>query len=108
MRAVIDRLVEALSPHAIYLFGSRARGDFRPDSDFDLLVITRVEDGEDGRDFARLRRPLKGTGVDVDLVPVRIDDFTAEMESEISMVSSAMADAKRIYDEKQGVRLPPT
>jgi len=23
----------------LYLFGSRARGDWRPDSDFDLLVI---------------------------------------------------------------------
>jgi predicted nucleotidyltransferase len=24
---------------ALYLFGSRARGDWRPDSDFDILVI---------------------------------------------------------------------
>jgi len=26
---------------AIYLFGSRARGDERPDSDYDLLLVTR-------------------------------------------------------------------
>ena len=25
---------------AVYLFGSRARGDERPDSDYDLLVVT--------------------------------------------------------------------
>jgi predicted nucleotidyltransferase len=34
-RAYGDRLV------AIYVFGSRARGDHRPDSDLDLAVILR-------------------------------------------------------------------
>lgn len=28
----------------IYLFGSRARGDYRPDSDYDLLIVTRERD----------------------------------------------------------------
>ena len=38
---VVNRLAGALNPVAIYLFGSRARGTARPDSDFDLLVVTR-------------------------------------------------------------------
>ena len=29
---------------AIYLFGSRARGDNRPDSDYDLLIVTDKKD----------------------------------------------------------------
>ncbi len=33
------RLVEAVDPDRIILFGSRARGDHRPDSDVDLLLI---------------------------------------------------------------------
>lgn len=28
----------------IYLFGSRARGDERPDSDYDLLIVTEKKD----------------------------------------------------------------
>ncbi len=35
----IARIVETMNPEAVYLFGSRARGDARPDSDYDLLVI---------------------------------------------------------------------
>jgi predicted nucleotidyltransferase len=35
----IGRIVEAMQPEAIYLFGSHARGDAGPDSDYDLLVI---------------------------------------------------------------------
>jgi hypothetical protein len=35
----VRRLVEAYHPERIYLFGSKARGDAGPDSDFDLMVI---------------------------------------------------------------------
>ena len=57
---VIGRLAAALNPVAIYLFGSRALGTARPDSDFDLLVVTRPEDGEAGYDYARAYAPLAG------------------------------------------------
>ena len=36
---IIERLVEAYQPNYIYLFGSKARGDYGPDSDFDLMVV---------------------------------------------------------------------
>ena len=33
-------IVESINPDKIVLFGSRARGDFREDSDYDLLVFS--------------------------------------------------------------------
>jgi predicted nucleotidyltransferase len=36
---MIARIVETMNPEAIYLFGSRAPGDARPNSDYDHLVI---------------------------------------------------------------------
>ncbi len=36
---VIRRVVEAAQPDRIILFGSAARGEMRPNSDLDLLVI---------------------------------------------------------------------
>ena len=39
-RAVAKAVYDALQPRLVILFGSRARGDFRRDSDVDLLVIT--------------------------------------------------------------------
>lgn len=39
LTAMVERLITALSPERIYLFGSCARGDAGPDSDYDLLVV---------------------------------------------------------------------
>ena len=36
---VVRRLAEAYQPERIYLFGSKARGDAGPDSDYDLMVV---------------------------------------------------------------------
>jgi len=36
---IVRRLVEAYQPERIYLFGSKARGDASPDSDYDLMVV---------------------------------------------------------------------
>ena len=39
LREIIERLVAVLNPLRIYLFGSRARGDSGPNSDYDLLLV---------------------------------------------------------------------
>ena len=39
LQAAIDRIVAKFHPDRVMLFGSRARGDMREDSDYDLLVV---------------------------------------------------------------------
>ena len=36
---IVRRLVEAYRPERIYLFGSVARGDAGPDSDYDIMML---------------------------------------------------------------------
>jgi uncharacterized protein len=36
---IVRRLVAAYQPLRVYLFGSRARGDAGPDSDYDLMLV---------------------------------------------------------------------
>jgi predicted nucleotidyltransferase len=58
----------ARSPARVILFGSWARGDARPDSDLDFLVIER--DGGEGHleEMTRLRDCLPPLGVPVDVI----------------------------------------
>jgi predicted nucleotidyltransferase len=39
IQALVDDIVATVHPSAVYLFGSRARGDHRADSDVDLMVV---------------------------------------------------------------------
>ena len=64
----------------VYLFGSRARGDNRPDSDYDFCVLT--DDGCTlftlGGFFSDLKDAL-GTEIDVVCEDALRDDFSREV-----------------------------
>lgn len=65
------RRLAAAAPGAdVILFGSRARGEARSDSDLDLLVI-EPDFARRGEEYGRLRRELRGLDVAIDLVVYR-------------------------------------
>lgn len=97
---VVHRLVEALNPVAIYLFGSRARGTARPDSDFDLMVVTRSEDGEAGYDYARAYAPLLGRGIACDVLPVPAPDFLEDKDDPTSLCFEAAHHGRKVYERR--------
>jgi predicted nucleotidyltransferase len=47
---IVRRLVAAYQPERIYLFGSKARGEAGPDSDYDLLIVAPDEAPPERRD----------------------------------------------------------
>lgn len=64
LKEAVGHLVEALHPRAIILFGSRARGTNRADSDYDLLVVS-----DELRDYDDVYRPIAGKGLHCEVVP---------------------------------------
>ena len=63
----------AVAPDQVILFGSRARGDYRPDSDIDLLVITPQEPSPDRKaalaaTVGPTARDAYGQAIDIQLV----------------------------------------
>jgi predicted nucleotidyltransferase len=64
----VRRLVETYRPERIYLFGSVARGDPGPNSDYDLLVIV-PDDAPPTRRRSRLAyETLRGAGAAADVL----------------------------------------
>ena len=65
---VVRRLVEVYHPLRIYLFGSVARGDAGPDSDYDLLVLVPDDAPLAHRSSRVGYQALRGTGVAADVI----------------------------------------
>ena len=54
----VERIATACQPRAILVFGSRARGQARPDSDLDLLVLLHAPASDGSALRCRLRALL--------------------------------------------------
>ncbi len=100
LQAVVDRLVAVLQPEAIYLFGSRARGEHTPESDFDLLVITRSEDGEAACDYERVYAPIAGMGIGCNIVPCPKHEFEAEKSAKTGLVRTVLREGRPVYERQ--------
>lgn len=74
--AAIPRLLAPLRPQRIVLFGSRADGTARPDSDFDLLVVTETHDPARPPTVAA-RRLLRRLRVPLDVIVYTPDEWEA-------------------------------
>jgi predicted nucleotidyltransferase len=97
---VVQKLVENLDPVEIWLFGSRAQGTHRPDSDFDLLVVTAPEDGDAGFDYDRAYAPISGLGVGCEVVPCRADEFAVERTDPTSLCWRIVHTGRRVYERR--------
>jgi len=65
---LVDSIVHRLQPVEVYLFGSHARGDARPDSDLDLYVVVDDLGAEEKRTGAARSEARGGYAGALDLV----------------------------------------
>jgi uncharacterized protein len=86
----------ARAPARVILFGSWARGDARPDSDLDFLVIE--QDGGDGHldEMTRLRDCLPPLGVPVDVVVMSEELVERRRKVPGTMVHTALREGRLV------------
>lgn len=81
------------------LFGSAARGDDAPGSDFDLLVVTReAESAERVHDVLSARAPDLRTRLGISLSPVVLDREAVRRQAGVgaSLIQDVLRDGRRI------------
>ncbi len=97
---IVRRLVEAVDPDVIVLFGSRARGDSRPDSDLDLLIVKDSAEARHRR-LIPAYRALRGLGIPKDIVwytPQEVADW-AEVVNHL--VWRALNEGRVLYEKRR-------
>ena len=99
---IVRRIVEAAEPEKIILFGSTARGDARPDSDLDFLV---VKAGAHRRKLGlKIRRNLYGIRVPIDVIVATPEDLERYGNSHAPVYKHAIKEGLVLYDAAVGVR----
>ena len=99
LERVVAAIVATVHPQAVYLFGSRARGDFKSDSDFDLAIVTA--DGSERRRIAMqayesLAR-VTGRSVGVDLVVLTPRLISTERDLVGSIARAVVREGVPVY-----------
>lgn len=99
MDRIVRRIVDAIHPEKIILFGSRARGDVHPESDLDLLVIANSAEPRHCRSA-----PLYGVLSDI-LVPMDIlvyspEEVEAWSQVRQAFVTTAVREGRVLYENQ--------
>lgn len=77
VRRLVDLCRIEMMAVEVWLFGSRARGDFRSDSDFDILAVIPDDAPKDLDGPVAVFRLRRKSGAHADLFAVRKSDFLA-------------------------------
>ena len=96
---VVRRLVDAVDPDRIILFGSRARGNSRPDSDVDLMIVKASNDPSHRRVIPAYEA-LSGLGVPKDILwytPQEVEDWAGVRNH---VISRALREGKVLYEKR--------
>lgn len=98
---LLDRIVQCIlhvgSPSRIVLFGSRARGDARPDSDLDLLVIEE-SDLPRYRRSPRYFRALAGVFPATEIVVWTPAEVDAWRNVPNAFITTALREGRTLYE----------
>lgn len=96
------RIVKAIEPDMIYLFGSYAMGQADEDSDLDLLVVV-ADTEESPREIAlRGRAGLRGLMFPVDIIVCTQSELKKWADVKCTLIYTVTRKGRLIYESQDG------
>ena len=97
-RDLVAQLVARLDPERIYLFGSRAEGRARVDSDYDLLVVLPDDTPEERLSLDYAYEAKCGFGIAADIIPCTVAEFETGKDEPGNLCRMAHQRGILVYD----------
>jgi HEPN domain-containing protein/predicted nucleotidyltransferase len=92
---VVRHLVERFDPAAVFLFGSRARGDAGEDSDYDLMLV--LKDDAPPVTWEALLEAARGHGIDANPFTTRVGPFAWRRHEVGTLAYEVAVDGIQLY-----------
>lgn len=93
---------QTCAPEKIILFGSRARGDYKEDSDFDLLVVVKESSLARPKRSREIRKALFSDAKhEKDILVYTVDEINKWKDVFNSFVYNVLSEGKTIYERSK-------
>lgn len=94
---MVSRIVEAVHPEQVILFGSYAKGNEGPDSDVDLLVIERQITSRRA-EFKKIWQALRGILIPKDILVYSAQEIEKWKTTPSHVIGNALQHGKVMYE----------
>ena len=94
---LVRRLVDAYRPERVYLFGSVARGDAGPDSDYDIMLVVPDDAPPELRRSRAAYIALWGTGIASDVLVWTASQFNSRVHLAASLPATVIREGKLLH-----------
>ena len=94
---IVRRLTEVYRPERIYLFGSTARGDAGPDSDYDLMIVLPDDAPVDKKDPGIGYTAVEGLPRSGDFLIWTHRSFDSRLHLKASLPSTVLREGMLLY-----------
>lgn len=94
---IVSRLVKVYRPVCIYLFGSRGRGTYGSDSDYDLLVVVPDSVSAAKRRSRLAYEALWGLGRSGDIVVMTSSQLVGRAHLQSSLAATVLREGKLVH-----------
>lgn len=98
IREAVRKIVDFEQPQRIILFGSAAQGATHPDSDVDILVVTRKEVASPRQESVRIRRALRGVAMPMDILVISEKRLQEVADQPGLVYREALRNGKVVYE----------
>ena len=94
---MVRRLVAAFEPERIYMFGSKARGDDGPDSDYDLMMVLRECEEPAYKLEMEAHGLMRDLRTAVDILVWEREAFDSRLHLRASLPSTVVREGQLLY-----------
>ena len=107
LNRVVEYLVKKMNVKAVILFGSRARGNWKPWSDYDILIIADFKE----RYLDRLKKVLEivdNISLEIEPHPYTLEETLKMLKKGNPIIVNALEEGKILYSTKDLEKLVET